>query len=210
MPIPTPKNKNEKYKVTNSSDVTATKDFMSMFDNASSSIGHPGIPDSFKKAFEDMMAKPKESGHSKTFIHTDMAAEFGEGESSCEWVKKLDKELKVACFFVVKGLKEAKKDKKTLDWDFVVSLMNNCDGITQIPDSHKKKYDTFNASEGTDYFRFQSAADKKAKVNRIMSWFTKAVHDTDPTVSDFSLSIINMTHSAIVFYLRTLPQYSWF
>jgi len=128
--------------------------------------------------------------YGEVYIQTAMAKEFGKGEELSDWVKALDKEMSIASFYAVKELKTAVKEKKKLDWEFVVSIMNNADGITQVPGSHKKVYETLDVSEGMSWFKFDGSPDA-SKINTIKTWFKQKLIGTDPKIYDNSLIVQN-------------------
>lgn len=192
MPPPTKTNPNKNWKQFDPKD---TKESASELDMIFGGIGGPEqIPNLLKKGIEQFLEgkKPEkaDSPYSEVYIQTKIAKEFGDGTTQSEWVKALDKEMSVASFYAVRALKTAHNEGKDLTWDFVVSLMNNADGLTQVPNSHKKVYDTFCASEGTNWFKFDGSA-TKTKINKIKSWFKKTVTETDPKVYENSMIVQN-------------------
>jgi len=127
-------------------------------------------------------ANSEDFPYSDVFIQSEIAREFGDGQTHSEWTKSLDAAMSTVAFGAVKALKTAKTQGVALTWDNVVALLNNEDSITAVPDSHKKCYETFDSSEGMNYFKFDGAPSKH-KINQITSWFKTRLVDVDPKVS---------------------------
>jgi hypothetical protein len=66
--------------------------------------------------------------------------------------------LQVQSFYVFKAIKEKAKEGK-YDWDSIVAAMYNANGLAlaMVPDSHKKKHDTW-AVDDTNWFKFDGSA----------------------------------------------------
>lgn len=121
------------------------------------------------------------------YVNSNIAKEFGKGNTQSKWVQKLDKRLAVATFCAVEEIKKARNSNKELDWKTIVQLMHKCDGLASYYSSGTRQ--TFKHSGGPNLLGIGGVAEKKAKMNEIMSWIKRVLNDTDPMVSYFCLSL---------------------